>query len=272
LWGPGTEHPSGFNQFLEGLKRLGTGAMELHAMHLKSTGALCARTLSYETCEFELVDGVSNPKIRSLYNRASEIWTDLHAQLADRCKKLNERDEMQRQIERLQGDMSDDEGENLGDGMRYHLDLHRDSDSESDDGEDGAKLAEERMLRRIYRKRQSKILKSELLLAVHVSYFVAKSSLQISCGPELKLMFLFVFTLKVFSGQRIKDFFEASALPPKLTRLLTWRRRLSTMAIAASSGFNLREKRAQEALRRPRATMLMMGAPLMNLRPLQMKI
>ena len=28
LWGPGTEHPSGVNQFLEGLKRLGTGAME----------------------------------------------------------------------------------------------------------------------------------------------------------------------------------------------------------------------------------------------------
>ena len=28
LWGPGTEHPSGFNQFLDGLKRLGTGAME----------------------------------------------------------------------------------------------------------------------------------------------------------------------------------------------------------------------------------------------------
>jgi len=28
LWGPGTEHPSGFNQFLDGLKRLETGAME----------------------------------------------------------------------------------------------------------------------------------------------------------------------------------------------------------------------------------------------------
>ena len=29
LWGPGTEHPSGFNQFLEALERLGTGAMEV---------------------------------------------------------------------------------------------------------------------------------------------------------------------------------------------------------------------------------------------------
>jgi hypothetical protein len=29
LWGPGTEHPTGFGQFLEGIERLGTGAMEL---------------------------------------------------------------------------------------------------------------------------------------------------------------------------------------------------------------------------------------------------
>ena len=29
LWGPGTEHPSGFNQFLKGIERLGTGAMEV---------------------------------------------------------------------------------------------------------------------------------------------------------------------------------------------------------------------------------------------------
>lgn len=31
LWGYGTEHPSGFNQFLDGLKRLGTGAMEVRS-------------------------------------------------------------------------------------------------------------------------------------------------------------------------------------------------------------------------------------------------
>ena len=29
LWGPGTEHPSGFNQFLQALDNLGTGAMEV---------------------------------------------------------------------------------------------------------------------------------------------------------------------------------------------------------------------------------------------------
>lgn len=40
LWGPGTEHPSGFNHFLKDLEILGMGAMELHALHLKSKGAM----------------------------------------------------------------------------------------------------------------------------------------------------------------------------------------------------------------------------------------
>ncbi|KAL7542501.1 hypothetical protein ACHAXR_011829 [Thalassiosira sp. AJA248-18] len=165
LWGHGTEHPMGFNQFLSGLKRLGTGAMELHAMHLKSIGALCARTLSYESCEFELVDGVSDDKVRQLYNQASEIWTDLHAQLADRCKKLNKRDEMQEEIAKWTA-MGDVE---LSENMRRHLDLYRDSDTESDD-EDDAKFEEERRLRRIYRERQSKFLKG-LFWSAHQRFF-----------------------------------------------------------------------------------------------------
>ena len=37
LWGPGTEHPSGFGQFLKGLERLGTGAMELVRFHAFSS-------------------------------------------------------------------------------------------------------------------------------------------------------------------------------------------------------------------------------------------
>jgi len=151
LWGPGTEHPSGFNQFLEGLKRLGTGAMELHAMHLKSIGALCARTLSYEACDFELVDGVSDESVRALYNKASGIWTALHSQLLDRCTKLRRKQDMNDKIAEWS------EKVELTADMRYHLDLHRDSDSESDhEGDD--KLVEETRLRRMYREREAKHL------------------------------------------------------------------------------------------------------------------
>ena len=150
----------GFNQFLDGLKRLGTGAMELHAMHLKSIGALCAQTLSYECCEFELVDEVSDDKIHHLYNQATEIWTDLHAQLADRCRKINEREEMAEKIAKWTSKMGED-GE-LSEELRHHLDLHRDSDSESEsEDEDDAKKVEERKLQRTYHERQSKSLLGE---------------------------------------------------------------------------------------------------------------
>lgn len=128
-------------------------------MHLKSIGALCARTLSYENCEFELVDGISNDKIRRLYNQATELWTDLHAQLADRCTNLNRRDEMDEKIAKWTSAMGED-GEDgvITDDMRYHLDLNRDSDSDSDNEADDKRLAEERRLRRGYRYRKSKHL------------------------------------------------------------------------------------------------------------------
>jgi len=155
LWGPGTEHPKGFNQFLGGLKRLGTGAMELHAMYLKSIGALCARTLSYEDCQFELVDGVSDESVRALYNKASDIWSALHSQLLDRCAKLKKKHRMDTKIAKLSED-------DLTEDMRYHRDLHQVSDSESDN-EDDDKLFEERRLRRKYRGREAKTLLGKIV-------------------------------------------------------------------------------------------------------------
>lgn len=190
LWGYGTEHPLGFNQFLDGIKRLGTGAMELHAMHLKSIGALCARTLSYESCEFELVDGIQDDSVRRLYNQASEIWTDLHAQLADRCRKLNKREEMEGRIERWKDNMGDDD---LSEEMRYHLNLHRDSDTESDDEYEAEAKAEERRLRRLYRERKSKFLRGEMIYCLR-----SKAVLHnVMCS---QLFFILIFP-KDYSGQ-----------------------------------------------------------------------
>lgn len=125
----------------------------IHAMHLKSIGALCARTLSYESCEFELVDGISDEKVSAMYNKASDIWTALHSQLLDRCTKLKRRDDEMEKIE----NWSEKYGGDLTAEMRYHLELHRDSDSESDH-EDDDKIVEERRLRRTYRERKAKNL------------------------------------------------------------------------------------------------------------------
>lgn len=124
----------------------------IHAMHLKSIGALCARTLSYESCEFELVDGISDEKVSAMYNKASEIWTALHSQLLDRCTKLKRRDDEMEKIAKW----SEKYGELTAE-MHYHLELHRDSDSESDHDDDD-KMVEERRLRRAYRERKAKNL------------------------------------------------------------------------------------------------------------------
>ena len=47
----------------------------LHAMHLKSAGAIVARTLSYEACEFELIENVSDDSVRKIYNDAANLWS-----------------------------------------------------------------------------------------------------------------------------------------------------------------------------------------------------
>ena len=80
LWGPGTEHGS-FNKWLGTIERLGTGAIELNAMHLKSIGALQARQLSYETCDFAIIDVISDDAFSQVYHEATEIWIKLHAEL-----------------------------------------------------------------------------------------------------------------------------------------------------------------------------------------------
>ena len=166
LWGPGTEHPSGFNQFLKGLDRLGTGAMELHAMHLKSIGAIVARTLSYSMCEFDMIDNVGDASVRKTYNESSELWTDLHSKLADRCRKLKAGEEMEKKIKALE-----DREVSLTDDLLFHQELNQDSDSESDESDDEDEcLDEQKKLRRLFRSRKAGVLKG-LFWSAHQRYF-----------------------------------------------------------------------------------------------------
>jgi hypothetical protein len=168
LWGPGTEHPLGFSQFLQGLERLGTGAMELHAMHLKSIGAICARTLSYEDCEFALVDNDSDEKARAVYNSAAELWGDLLSALADKCAQLKGKGKTDKRILDIL-----ERGDPLPDDLLFHKNLHCDSDSEDDYGseDEGEGINEQRFLRRKYRNRAAKTLRGLFWSAHQVSYY-----------------------------------------------------------------------------------------------------
>ena len=52
-----------------------SSSLRLHSMHLKSIGAIVARTLSYEACEFELIEDVSDDNVRKIYNDAANLWS-----------------------------------------------------------------------------------------------------------------------------------------------------------------------------------------------------
>ena len=171
LWGHGTENPMGFKQFLDGIKHLGTGAMELYAMHLKSSGAIMARTLSYEACEFALIEDVSDDGVRKIYNDAANLWIDLHAQLADRCEMLKKKEKMQQKIS---AKMDKPGGEGLlTDEELFYQGLDEDSDSEGEEDEDeDDPIVEQRKLRRKYRHRKPGRLKG-LFWSAHQRFFRA---------------------------------------------------------------------------------------------------
>ena len=135
-------------------------------MHLKSIGAICARTLSYEDCEFELVENASNEKARIAYNSSAELWGDLLVALADRCAQSIGIAKKRRMIEDIER-----EGGVLTEELVYHQELHADSDTEDDeysDDEDSG-ICEQKALRRKYRNRASKTLRGLFWSANQVS-------------------------------------------------------------------------------------------------------
>ena len=113
-------------------------------MHLKSLGAIVARTLSYKSCDFEICDGVSDDKVREVYNRATELWTDLHCQLNDRVAVLKAKEEISSEIAEINSNNG-----TLSSAHRFHIELHADSDDESlsSDEEDEAAAEQRRVTR-----------------------------------------------------------------------------------------------------------------------------
>ena len=78
LWGSGTEHVS-FNEWLDTIAELGTGSIELNAMHLKALGATQARQLSYSACNFAIVDVEADEEYAKIYEESTKIWSSLYA-------------------------------------------------------------------------------------------------------------------------------------------------------------------------------------------------
>lgn len=127
LWGYGTEHPSGFTQFLENIDRLGCGAMELHAMYLKQKGALIARTLSYAGCEFHTLDNIMTPEMHKVYNKSADLWQELYVALINEISRRKERQEFKKKLA-----IAAEKGSTLDRDMGRMQDIYADSDDEAD--------------------------------------------------------------------------------------------------------------------------------------------
>lgn len=126
-------------------------------------GAIVARTLSYSACEFEMVDDVGDDKVRAVYNRATELWTELHSNLADRCEELRRVEKLNKKIREIE-----DRDGDLNDEQLYHRELHEDSDSEGEDSDDEDEaLAEQKKLRRKFRNRKPKTMKVSASVELH---------------------------------------------------------------------------------------------------------
>ena len=121
-------------------------------MHLKSIGAICARTLSYEDCEFALVENASDKNAREVYNSSAELWGDLFVKLGERCADLRAGDKLEKRIRDLV-----DKGQELPEELLFYQNVHDISDDDDSDDEDG--ICEQRKLRRKFRDRKSKTLR-----------------------------------------------------------------------------------------------------------------
>jgi hypothetical protein len=97
-------------------------------MHLKSKGALMARTLSYAACEFAAVSNVGSDELEKTYNKSSELWGKMYVALKIELKNRKERQKFKKDFEKATkiGGFLDPE-------MAKMRDMYADSDDESED-------------------------------------------------------------------------------------------------------------------------------------------
>ena len=136
--------------------------MELHAMYLKSKGAMVARTLSYEGCEFEAVNNAMSKEMEHVYNQSTDLWKEMHVALLNAFderrvraafeQKMNKKIEMGRPLEPEE---------------KRQQEIYADSDDEDDYD---SLTEQEALYRRKCRNRPAHILKG-VFWGSHQRYF-----------------------------------------------------------------------------------------------------
>lgn len=140
-----------------------TGAMELHAMYLKSKGAMVARTLSYQGCEFSAISDVMSEETEKVYDKSSDLWTEMHSALVNEVAARKKRTAFFKQMDKIkerQGFMTHSQKEMLA--------LYADSDDEGEEASEAE--VEASQYRKNCRKREGHVLNS-IYWGAHQRFF-----------------------------------------------------------------------------------------------------
>jgi hypothetical protein len=89
LWGPSTSFIN-FEMFSKAMVKRGLGGLEVLAMELKSSGRFVARSLSWEGAEFEIVESNLNCNDRTIYDTATEWWSELREKMLLACDETKD--------------------------------------------------------------------------------------------------------------------------------------------------------------------------------------
>lgn len=113
LWGPGTAFPLGVQQFYSALDDRPVSALEVLSMDMKARGMYLARTLSYASAEFEVVELPLPRGFREIYDASCHAWALLYhfvqllEQAAHRSQKVSKRGQADEALEDM--NLEDDE-------------------------------------------------------------------------------------------------------------------------------------------------------------------
>ena len=80
LWGKGTAFTE-FGDFRKQLEKRGVGALEMLAIEMKTQGMYVSRSLGFNNAEFVMDECDIAPGAVSTYNKAVQLWQDIHCEL-----------------------------------------------------------------------------------------------------------------------------------------------------------------------------------------------
>lgn len=121
-------------------------------MHLKSKGALVARTLSYQGCEFSAINNVMSAETEKVYDKAADLWGEMHGALINEMAQRKERNEFEKEVTKRH-----ERGDTFLDAeMRRKQELYADSDEEDEEMTEAEKAASD--YRKTVRGRKASVL------------------------------------------------------------------------------------------------------------------